>query len=106
MEVISLAYLIFSNSVWLYEKRKIFFFENEVTFFSCPCFQKNSLTEASTDTNSVFMTIVFSCLCFVSISRGLMTKPIGFLRVPPVIFVEQIVWFFSFLISPLFGPFF
>ena len=52
------------------------------------------------------MTIVYSCLCFVSISRGLMTKPIGFLRVPPLKFVEQIVWFFSFLISLLFGPFF
>ena len=35
-----------------------------------------------------------------------MTKPIGFLRVPPLKFVEQIVWFFSFLISLLFGPFF
>ena len=52
------------------------------------------------------MTIVYSCLCFVSISRGLMTKPVGFLRVPPLKFVEQIVWFFSFLISLLFGPFF
>ena len=52
------------------------------------------------------MTIVHSCLCFVSISRGLMTKPVGFLRVPPLKFVEQIVWFFSFLISLLFGPFF
>ena len=36
------------------------------------------------------MTIVYSCLCFVSISRGLMTKPIGFLRVPPLKFVEQL----------------
>ena len=35
-----------------------------------------------------------------------MTKPIGFLRVPPLQFVDQIVWFFSFLISLLFGPFF
>ena len=52
------------------------------------------------------MTIVYSCLCFVSISRGLMTKPVGFLRVPPLKFVEQIVWFFSFLISLLFGLFF
>ena len=52
------------------------------------------------------MTILYSCLCFVSISRGLMTKPVGFLRVPPLKFIEQIVWFFSFLISLLFGLFF
>ena len=52
------------------------------------------------------MAIVYSCLCFFSISRGLMTKPVGFLRVPPLKFVEQIVCFFSFLISLLFGPFF
>ena len=52
------------------------------------------------------MTIVHSCSYFVSISRGLMAKPVGFLRVPPLKFVEQIVWFFSFLISLLFGPFF
>ena len=48
-------------------------------------------------------------MCFVSISRGLMTKPIGFLRVLPfcrVHFLEQIVWFLSFLISLLFGTFF
>ena len=37
------------------------------------------------------LTIVYSCLCFVSINRGLMTKPIGFLRVPPLKFVEQIL---------------
>ena len=36
------------------------------------------------------MTIVYSCLCFASISRGLMTKPIGFLRAPPLKFVDQI----------------
>ena len=52
------------------------------------------------------MTIVYSCLCLVSISRGLMTKPVGFLRVPLLKFVEQIVWFFYFLISLLIGPFF
>ena len=52
------------------------------------------------------MTIGYSCLCFVSVSRGLMTKPIDFLRVPSLKFVEQIVCFFSFLISLLFGPFF
>ena len=52
------------------------------------------------------MTIAYSCLCFVSISRGLMTKLVGFLRVLPLKFVGQIVWFFSFLISLLFGPFF
>ena len=52
------------------------------------------------------MTIVYSCLCFVGISRGLITKPVGFLRVPPLKFVEQIVWFFPFLTSLLFGPFF
>ena len=52
------------------------------------------------------MTIVYSRLCLVSISRGLMAKPIGLLRVPPLKFVEQIVWFFSFLISLLFDPFF
>ena len=51
------------------------------------------------------MTIVYSWLCFVSISWGLTTKSIGFLRVPPLKFVEQIVSFFSFLISLLFGPF-
>ena len=52
------------------------------------------------------MAIIYSCLCFFSISRGLMTKPVGFLQVPPLKFVEQIVCFFSFLISLLFGPFF
>ena len=52
------------------------------------------------------MTIVYSCLCFASISRGLMTKPAGFLRVPPLKLGEQIVWFFSFLISLLFVPLF
>ena len=35
-----------------------------------------------------------------------MTKAVGFLRVPPLKFVEQIVCFFSFLISVLFGQFF
>ena len=35
-----------------------------------------------------------------------MTKPVGFLRVPTLKFVEQIVWFFYFLISLLIGPFF
>ena len=35
-----------------------------------------------------------------------MTKSIGFLQVPPLNFVEQIVWFFSSLISLLFGSFF
>ena len=52
------------------------------------------------------MTIVYRCLCFASISWDLMTKPIGFLWVLPLKLVEQIVWFFSFLISLLFGPFF
>ena len=51
------------------------------------------------------MAIVDSCLCFVSISWDLMTKPVGFLRVPPLKSVEQISDF-SFLISLLFGPFF
>ena len=37
---------------------------------------------------------------------GLMTTPVGFLRVPPLKSVEQIVWFFSLLISLLFRPFF
>ena len=37
------------------------------------------------------MTIVYSCLCLVSISRELMTKPVGFLRVPPLKLVEQII---------------
>ena len=49
------------------------------------------------------MTTVYSCLYFVSISRGFMTKPIGFLRVRPLKFVEKIVCFF---ISLLFGLFF
>ena len=35
-----------------------------------------------------------------------MTKPIGFLRVPPLIFVEQIVWFYNLLISLLVCSFF
>ena len=35
-----------------------------------------------------------------------MTMSIGFLWVPPLKFVEQIIWFFTFLISLLFGPFF
>ena len=52
------------------------------------------------------MTIAYSCLCFVSITRGLITKPIDFLRVPPLKFVRQIVWFFSFLISLSFDLFF
>ena len=52
------------------------------------------------------MTIAYGCLCFASTSRGFMTEPIGFLRVPLLKFVEQIVCFFSFLISLLFGPFF
>ena len=37
------------------------------------------------------MTIVHSCLCFLSISQGLMAKPIGFLQVPPLKFVDRIV---------------
>ena len=36
----------------------------------------------------------------------MMTKPICFLPVSPLKFVEQIVWFFYFLISWLFGQFF
>ena len=52
------------------------------------------------------MTIAYSCLCFLSISLGLIAKPIGFLQVPPLKFVEQIVDLSLFLISLLFGPFF
>ena len=36
------------------------------------------------------MTIAYSCLFYASISRGLMTKPIGSLRAPPLKFVDQI----------------
>ena len=43
---------------------------------------------------------------FVFPLQCLMTKPIGFLRVPTLKLVDQIVWFFSFLISLLFGLFF
>ena len=59
---------------------------------------KNSLKKIHAKNTSVeekriifIMTTVYSCSCFVSISRGLMTKPIGFLRVPLLKFVEQIV---------------
>ena len=38
--------------------------------------------------------------------RELQLITVGFLRFPPSKFVEQIVWFFSFLISVLFDPFF
>ena len=58
---------------------------------------KNSLKKIHAKNTSVeekriifIMTTVYSCSCFVSISRGLMTKPIGFLRVPLLKFVEQI----------------
>ena len=86
-------------------KWKLLFLENEVTFFFVFAFKK--ITHRSTNWwQQRIMTIVYSCLCFVSISWGLMTKLIGFLRVPPLKFVVKVVWFFSFLISLLFGPFF
>ena len=50
-------------------KSKLLYFENEVTYFNTVAFKK--LThEASADGNNVTITIVHSCLCFVSISRA------------------------------------
>ena len=46
------------------------------------------------------MTIVYSCLYFVSISRGFMTKPIGFLRVRPLsvfLLVCYLINFFQYI---------
>ena len=61
-------------------------------------FVKNSLKKIHANNTSVeekciifIMTIVHSCLRFVSISQGLMTKPIGFIRVPLLKFIDQIV---------------
>lgn len=36
-----------------------------------------------------YSTHVHSCSCFLSISRGLMIKQIGFLRVPPLILLRK-----------------
>ena len=58
-------------------------------FFNASAFKK--LTHRSIDwCLQRIMVIVYSCLCFVSISRGLMTTSIGFQLVPPLKLLSQL----------------
>ena len=67
-------------------------FCKEIFMDKNPVCKKNSCKEYECwgKMNDFYYDYSILYLYFVSISRGLMTKPIGFLRVPPLKFVEQL----------------
>ena len=82
-------------------KSKLFNFENEVAFFNATTFKKLTLRSIDWCLQHI-MVVVYSCLCFVSISRGLMTMSIGFQVVPPLKLLSQMSDFsFSWLVCYL-----